>query len=106
MVIVWHLAAPILIICHLPVTNTGCNTLPDNGDTCSGFMSNGSHLENKTIPWPQYVQGIRDGYLATRNANGSIDNITNLVDKPVYLFSGHDDVVGEGRVRGEGASEG
>ena len=70
----------------------GCNTLYDSGDTCSGFVSNGSHLENTSIPWQDYVDGIRRGYLADRARNGSIDSLSNLANKPVYLFSGTDDV--------------
>lgn len=78
--------------------NLGCtlvrtgNTLYDAGDTCSGFVSNGSHLENKSIPWHHYVDGIRAGYLAQREKAGRIDALSNIKDKPIYLFSGTDDV--------------
>ena len=68
------------------------NTLYDSGDTCSGFVSNGSHLENKTIPWKEYVAGIRAGYLAQRENAGSIDALSNIKNKSIYLFSGTDDV--------------
>ena len=69
----------------------GCGQLPDAGNTCSGFRDK-IHLENKSIPWPLWVNGIREHYLADRAAAGAVAPLRHLVAKPVYLFSGLDDV--------------
>tara|TARA_B110000208_G_scaffold173051_1_gene216584 strand:+ start:990 stop:2105 length:1116 start_codon:yes stop_codon:yes gene_type:complete len=71
----------------------GCNTVPDNGASCSGFQAHPpAHLENTSIPWTRWVRSIRSGYLAERAAQGRVPPLANLVDKPVWLFSGLDDV--------------
>eukprot|EP00040_Diaphanoeca_grandis_P029363 m.171878 g.171878 ORF g.171878 m.171878 type:complete len:394 (+) comp31665_c1_seq1:466-1647(+) len=69
----------------------GCNTLPDSGNTCSGFANNVPHAENKSIPWPRFVDQCLD-YLKQRAANHSIASVSNIANKPVFLFSGTDDV--------------
>jgi hypothetical protein len=69
----------------------GCNSLPDSGFTCSGFQtSNTAHLENKTIPWQDYLK-ICHQYLKAKEAAGKIDSVSNLRNKPVFLLSGTDD---------------
>eukprot|EP00756_Hemistasia_phaeocysticola_P045050 Hpha_TRINITY_DN1881_c0_g2::TRINITY_DN1881_c0_g2_i1::g.170550::m.170550 len=70
----------------------GCYLLPDSLNICSGFVSNGSHLENTTAPWDQWVDGDLAQYLAGRERNGEVAPLANLKGKPVYLFSGLDDV--------------
>ena len=72
----------------------GCNTVPDSSNSCSGYVSHppNAHLENKSIPWNTWVDGIRRGYLNQRAASERIAALSNLVDKPVFLFSGLDDV--------------
>ena len=69
----------------------GCNTVRNAGASCSGFADVG-HRENTSIPWAEWVADIDAGYLSTRAANGSVAPLSNLVDKPVFLFSGVDDV--------------
>ena len=72
----------------------GCNTVPDSFNSCSGYASHppNVHLENTSIPWNQWVDDIRRGYLNQRAASERIAALSNLVDKPVFLFSGLDDV--------------
>lgn len=69
----------------------GCSELPDCGNTCSGYQTN-IHLENKSIPWNSWVDGLRAGYVAQRARVGKIAPLVHLANKPVYLFSGLDDV--------------
>ena len=69
----------------------GCGTLPDCGNTCSGFQA-AAHLENKSIPWDTWVDGLRSGYIAKRAKQGQVAPLSNLRGKPVFLFSGLDDV--------------
>ena len=69
----------------------GCTTVPDCGNSCSGYQHS-AHLENKSIPWGSWVDAIRTGYLLDRAQRGLIAPLSELVDKPVYLFSGTDDV--------------
>lgn len=69
----------------------GCAILPDSANTCSGFASTGVHTENTTIPWAQFLGQCRD-YLHTRAKRKLVDPLENLNGKPVYLFSGTDDV--------------
>ena len=66
----------------------GCNTVPNATFACSGYVSNGAHLENTSIPWAQYVAHVRGGYLEKRAARGAIAPLHHLVKKPVFLFSG------------------
>jgi hypothetical protein len=70
----------------------GCCTVPDCGNSCSGYNSRGPHLENTSIPWTSWVGGIRDGYLEERARRGLVAPLAHLVDMPVFLFSGLDDV--------------
>jgi len=70
----------------------GCNTVPNATFACSGYVSDGAHLENTSIPWAQYVAHVRGGYLEKRAARGAIAPLHHLVNKPVFLFSGRDDV--------------
>ena len=58
----------------------GCNTVPDSGNSCSGFASN-AHIENKSIPWASWVHDIRTGYLARRAASGQCTFIAHTYDK-------------------------
>lgn len=69
----------------------GCSQLPDCGNTCSGYQSS-VHLENTSIPWNSWVDGLRDDYIAQRASAGKVAPLSHLADKPVYLFSGLDDV--------------
>jgi hypothetical protein len=69
----------------------GCNQVPDCGNSCSGFQSS-AHLENTSIPWDDWVDGLRVSYLAERARAGRVAALSHLVGKPVYLFSGLDDV--------------
>lgn len=69
----------------------GCNQLPDCGNSCSGFQSK-THLENTSIPWNSWLDELRTGYIAQRVSSGKIAPLGHLVNKPVYLFSGLDDV--------------
>eukprot|EP00039_Didymoeca_costata_P023175 m.6241 g.6241 ORF g.6241 m.6241 type:complete len:415 (+) comp3505_c0_seq1:226-1470(+) len=68
----------------------GCNILPDAGNTCSGFASQG-HKPNNSIPWPDFLK-LCSTYMKNRAAKGEIDSLSNIVNKPVFLFSGTDDV--------------
>jgi len=69
----------------------GCTTVPASGYSCSGFEV-ATHLENKSIPWDAWVDKIDGGYLAKRAANQLVAPLSLLKGKPVYLFSGTDDV--------------
>ena len=68
----------------------GCQTLPDAGNTCSGFASTGHRL-NATIPWGAYGARLA-AYTAGRAAAGRIPPLRHLRGTPVFLFSGADDV--------------
>lgn len=71
----------------------GCSQLPDCGNTCSGYQSSTKHhLENTSIPWNSWVDGLRGGYIAQRARAGQVAPLSHLASKPVYLFSGLDDV--------------
>eukprot|EP00041_Stephanoeca_diplocostata_P011934 m.198169 g.198169 ORF g.198169 m.198169 type:complete len:420 (+) comp18738_c0_seq1:81-1340(+) len=69
----------------------GCNILPNSGNTCSGWDNSGQNRENKSIPWNDFLQKCT-GYVNSRAAHGLIDPLENLNTRPVYLFSGIDDV--------------
>jgi hypothetical protein len=69
----------------------GCNILPNRDDICSGFQVN-AHLENTTAPWSDWVANECRQYMKAREARGAIDPLSGIKGKPVYLFSGTDDV--------------
>ena len=72
----------------------GCNTVENSQYSCSGYAINppNSHIENKTIPWQKWVNQINEGYLSRRASSNKVPLTSNLVNTPIYLFSGLDDV--------------
>lgn len=69
----------------------GCNVVPDSQYACSGMKINSSVVDNN-IPWDKFL-GMCRTYLGERAARGAVDPLSNLRDRPVYLFSGINDTI-------------
>ena len=69
----------------------GCASLPDAANVCSGMGHSGA-LPNASIPWATYVTRCV-AYANSRSAQGTIDPLSSLAGKPVFLFSGTLDTI-------------